>query len=141
MLGKKQVKQLIDNIQMSRLFNGEEAKFIRSTNKYVICSNPFSECDEDKEKKVDINLWLSWPLWKYRHLNSSFHVGKDYVCELKDGTVDTLRYFGNGIFSKLTDEDIKFLNSSNTNYNNFSPKTYDLTALKSVSGLVIEPQD
>jgi len=146
MVGVNQVKQLISNYTMSRDFNSVEAKFIRKikTTKKGYPSGWIVESDinEDEPLQVDLYLWLSWPLWNYRHLgirNKEFKIGQDYQVTTKSGKVDTYRYFGDGIFSKLEKKDLDWLASSDTNYHNFNPFTIDFTSISKVGDIEIKP--
>jgi hypothetical protein len=139
MICHNQSRQLMSTYTMSRDFNGRESKFIMinpNDPTKVIVSDPF---EKGSAKTMDLLLWLSWPLWIYRNLNQSFHIGRDYICEFRSGKLETLRYFGNGVFSKITDKEVEFLSSDDTDFNKFNPLTFDLGSFRKVGTQEIKP--
>ena len=128
-----QTKQLIGSCRLSRDFNGHESEFIARLGNTIIASNPI----EGGVLRLDLNLWLSWPLWNFRHLLKSFKIGDDYVCMENSGKVSVFRYFGNGIFSRLSESNLKFLNSEKTNFKKFHPYTVNLSMLKRVGDIIV----
>lgn len=129
--------RLIDTIELPRIANYIKVEYV-SSDKSNVTYRYVGEYDGE-EYTVPICVWLSLKLYHYRQYKDQFTVGADYLVKDILGVERKMKYFGDDIFSYLTDEDM--IEYNKVDWNNFDPFTLNLAQIFSIDGVEIRKQD